>query len=141
MQVIIKMAPGPSEMPFNWHPGAPGGGFFSANWVGHPKATNEEARQRSAAALVQTLAPFLIVANEYVFFSHAWFYNMEDGYIPCKPPIECGMPNKWFEDFERPLGPPKGPAANTGFVWRREFKHASVYVDLENRDACNITWH
>jgi hypothetical protein len=30
-------------MPFNWHPGAPGGGFFSATWVGHPGVrTNDE---------------------------------------------------------------------------------------------------
>ena len=77
MQVIIKMTPGPSEMPFNWHPGTPGGGFFSTNWISYPKATNEDARQRSAASLVQTLAPFLIVVNECVFFSHAWFYNMD----------------------------------------------------------------
>jgi hypothetical protein len=69
------------------------------------------------------------------------FYNMEDGYIPCRPPIECGMPGKWFAEFERPLGPPEGPATNTGFVWRRAFEHASVYVDLEDREACNITWH
>jgi len=70
---------------------------------------------------VESLAPFLIVATERVFFGYGWFYNMEDGYIPCKAPHECGMPTAWFPEFSKPLGKPKGDATHDGTktVWKR----------------------
>ena len=35
------------------------------------------AARAAADALVQALAPFLIVANEHVFLQYAWFYEMQ----------------------------------------------------------------
>ena len=57
-----------------------------------------------------SLAPFLIVATERVFFGYGWFYNLEDGYIPCPKEIECGMPTEWFPEYSKPLGEPLGAA-------------------------------
>ena len=95
----------------------------------------------AADLLVQSLAPFLIVANERVFLQYAWFYQMQDGNIPCPAAIECGMPSSWYPEFSRPLGAPKGPAVKKGPIWTREFAHASVHVDIRARSASEITWH
>lgn len=57
-----------------------------------------------------SLAPFLIVATERVFFGYGWFYNLEDGYIPCPKEIECGMPTEWFPEYSKPLGEPLAAA-------------------------------
>ena len=51
------------------------------------------------------------------------------------------MPTEWFPEFSRPLGPPDGPAVCTGgFVWQRSFKHAKVYVDLNDINSSRIDW-
>ena len=53
-----------------------------------------------------------------VFFSCAFFYDMVSGYIPCpKAGIECAMPTARFPEFEKPLGPPDGPAIKKGLVY------------------------
>ena len=41
--------------------------------------------------------------------------------------------------FDKPLGAPKGDAVQTGWTFRREFQHASVFVDLEKRIG-KINW-
>jgi len=52
------------------------------------------------------------------------------------------MPTQWYAEFERPLGPPLHPAKCTnGTVWTREFKHASVFLDLRDINKARITWH
>eukprot|EP00041_Stephanoeca_diplocostata_P006875 m.95173 g.95173 ORF g.95173 m.95173 type:complete len:204 (-) comp16588_c0_seq4:302-913(-) len=121
-----------------------GNTFHAAQWAGPQRVptTGAGCRQASQERLVESLAPFLIVATERVFFGYGWFYNMEDGYIPCKEGIECGMPSTWFPEYSRPLGPPAGPAAQAedGMVWTREYLHASVFVDLRNRSLSAITW-
>ena len=106
--VVLKQAPGPANQPFlrrGW--GKDQGlvehnGFEITQWVGPrgPISNDSNAvRDDVARVLVQTLAPFLIVAEPNVFFSYAFFYNLEDGYIPCpgnvtidnvSMPIECG---------------------------------------------------
>ena len=139
--VVIHAFPGPANVPFVQR-GVPGNSFLIASWKGPVPVPATAAGCRVAAAerLVESLAPFLIVANERVFLSYAWFYSIQDGYIPCKAGVECGMPSEWYPEFTRPLGPPKAAAARQGTVWTREFEHASVYVDLANRSASRITW-
>ncbi len=158
--VVLKAAPGPATTPFlrrGW--GDDQGrlehnGFFVTQWKGPagPISNSSSANREGAAKyLVQSLAPFLIVVEPNVFWSYAWFYNLEDGYIPCPGtvtidnltmPIECGMPTQWYAEFERPLGPPLHPAKCTnGTVWTREFKHASVFLDLRDINKARITWH
>mmetsp|Transcript_8353 Transcript_8353/g.21308 ORF Transcript_8353/g.21308 Transcript_8353/m.21308 type:complete len:162 (+) Transcript_8353:1-486(+) len=118
--------------------------FRVAQWAGPervPKSA-QACRDAAAARVVESLAPFLIVANERTFLSYAWFYNMEDGYIPCPGNAECGMPSQWYPEFRKPIGAPKGPATtdSTRTVWRREFEYATVHVDLTNRTASEIVW-
>jgi hypothetical protein len=121
-----------------------GNTFHVAAWAGPVEVpqTADGCRAAAAARLVESLAPFLIVASERVFFGYGWFYNLEDGYIPCPPHIECGMPSEWFPEYSRPLGAPLGPPTTdaTKTVWQRRFAHASVSVDLRNRSLSKIVW-
>lgn len=144
--VVLHFSPGPAFPPFIHYPKNPNPSFnqfIATTWEGPEKipSTADQVRQAAADVLVQTLAPFLIVVNEHVFLQYAWFYEMQDGNIPCPSGIECGMPSSWYPEFTRPLGPPKGPAVRDGFIWTREFEHCSVYVDARSRNASKITWH
>ena len=117
--------------------------FHVLEWATPEKVAEsaDGARADVQRKLTQTLAPFLIVVEPNVFFSYAWYYDLQDGYIPCPEGVECGMPNTWFPEFSRPLGPPDAAAVQNGTVWTRSFQHAEVYVDLANRSACRIDWH
>lgn len=47
---------------------------------------------------------------------------------------------KRLPQYDRPLGPPRGPATRNGYVFSRDFEHASVVLDLEQQ-AARITWN
>jgi hypothetical protein len=70
--------------------------------------------------------------------------DIESGYAPCDDNRTlCLAPDGWHPAFSKHLGPPHGPAIQSGVngtVWTREFDGASVYVDLKNRSASRITW-
>lgn len=151
--IVLHFSPGPSFPPivrYPVHPDPPYNSFLALDWPGHwpdtdPGTNNfssaDAVRKAAADLLVQTLAPFLIVANEHVFLQYAWFYEMQDGNIPCPAGIECGMPSEWYPEFSKPIGAPEGPAVQNGPIWTREFAHASVYVDVRARAASKVTWH
>ena len=67
-----------------------GSGDSNTTWTAQ---NAEECRVAASARLVESLAPFLIVASERVFFSYActWRYVLEGGIIPCPEGVECGM--------------------------------------------------
>jgi hypothetical protein len=120
--------------------------FHVAQWAGAqrvPKSA-DECRAAAASRLVESLAPFLIVASERTFFSYAWYYNVEDGYLPCPKDrgVECGMPNEWYPEYRYPPGRPLGAATTDAdrVVWTRSFEHAEVFVDLRNRPLSRIDW-
>ncbi len=78
------------------------------------------------------LALFLICAEEYSYF---YFH---DGYgVNQFDNNRIWM--KRFAEYDMPLGKPAGPAEQEGFVYKREFEHASVLVDIETKTA-SITW-
>ncbi|MDF7823550.1 putative glycoside hydrolase [Pontiellaceae bacterium B12227] len=82
--------------------------------------------------LTYSLALFLICAEEYSYFMFS------DGYG-----VDGGRSKLWMKtmpEYSRPLGPPKGVAKKTGWIYTREFKFARVEVDIENERA-EITWH
>lgn len=144
--VVLHFSPGPAFPPFVTYPknASPAyNAFIATSWDGPVKlpTTADGVRKAAADVLVQTLAPFLIVANEHVFLQYAWFYQAQDGNFPCPSGIECGMPSSWYPEYSQPLGAPTGPAVKNGYVWTREFAHASVYVDARSRSASKITWH
>ena len=88
--------------------------------------TGDEAAVRRFNYL---LAIFLICAEKHSYFC------AHDGYDAKKSKV-------WMTrrpEFDRPLGSPKGPAVRTGYVYTREFAHASVRLDIETQTAC-IDW-
>lgn len=88
-------------------------------------ASEEEARE----ALAYNLAVFLICAERYSYFLANEGYSAEEG-------------DRWmrcFPEYDKPLGPPKGPAERNGFVYTRSFEHADVWLDIHLRKG-RITW-
>jgi hypothetical protein len=80
---------------------------------------NEDYNKR----LNYLLALFLVCAEKHSYFL------AHDGYLAYDQ-------NKFWmtrpAEFDRPLGPPKGPAVQDGYIYTREFAHAKVRVDIEN---------
>ena len=73
------------------------------------------------------LACFLIAAQEHSYFCYTWGYRENHGSLD------------WYDEFDRPLGPPRGDAVRDGWVYSRSFEHAEVWVDLDTRQA-RIDW-
>ena len=74
------------------------------------------------------LAAFLVGLQENCYFIYNWGYRMENGCL------------QWYPEFDKPLGEPLGDMVSSGWKLSREFKHASVWVDLEKRTS-EISWH
>ena len=76
------------------------------------------------------LALFLVCAEKHSYFL------AYDSYVVHKK-------NKtWMTrpaEFDRPLGPPKGPAVQDGYIYTREFAHAKVRLDIDNQVG-EIEW-
>ncbi len=81
------------------------------------------ARQR----ITFPLAAFLIAAQEHSYFNYTWGYRADHGAF------------EWYPEFDHKLGPPKGDAVRDGYEYRREFEHASVYINIESKQA-EIDW-
>jgi len=92
------------------------------------RATVKSDKQ-ARAALAYRLAIFLICAEKYSYFRVHEGYSANDN--------DRWM--RWFPEYDKPLGPPDGPAKKDGFVYCRTFKHASVKLDIKNR-AAEIRW-
>jgi hypothetical protein len=69
------------------------------------------------------LACFLVAAQPGSHFCYSWGYTDRHGMLETYP------------EFDRPLGPPKGDAVWQGLTATREFAHASVWVDLNTKQA------
>ena len=86
-----------------------------------------EKREIAKANLSFSLAAFLAGAQENCYFIYNWGYRMDNGCL------------EWYPEFDRPLGPPQGEMTQDGWTLRREYEHASVWVNLETRES-DITW-
>jgi hypothetical protein len=85
--------------------------------------------ERAVRRFQYLLAIFLICAEKHSYFC------AHDGYDAKKSKVWMTHP----PEFERPLGVPKGPAVRSGYVYTREFAHASVRLDMEAQTA-KIDW-
>ncbi len=86
--------------------------------------------ERSKEQLEFFLACYLIGAQPYSYFQYNWGWNLADGNLVNYPELlkPLGAP---MEAFKR--------VSPEGWQFTREFEHASVWVDTENREA-KITW-
>lgn len=79
---------------------------------------------------------FLVCAERYSYL------YVHDGYSAELRRGEC-LSKVWlkrFPQYDKPLGPPLGPATRNGLVYTRRFKHVDVSVDLEKKQA-RLDWH
>ena len=75
------------------------------------------------------LAAFLMGAEEQAYFQYGWGWGLETG------------PLADYPQFRKPLGRPKRDAHQEAkWIFRREFEHARVRVDLEKREG-RIEWN
>jgi hypothetical protein len=93
---------------------------------GHASAESDE---QARAALTYPLAIFLVCAEKYSYFRVHEGYSANDNKLWMR----------WFPEYDRPLGPPKGPAKKDGLRYSRTFEHATVLLDVKKRTA-GIRW-
>lgn len=77
--------------------------------------------------IVFPLAAYLVAAGRYSYFCYSWGYEYSEG----------GMID--YPEYSKPLGKPLNQAQKNGYVYTRNFEHASVWVDVENRKG-RIDW-
>ena len=105
-------------------------GWPRYNFTESSEYKNKPAAEMEAEVredIVFPLACFLVGAGKYAYFCYSWGYQINDG----------GLID--YDEYKKPLGEPLGDAVKEGYTFRREFKHASVWVDVENRNA-RIDW-
>ena len=96
-----------------------------------PDKKERKGKQDTRERFLYALALFLICAEEHSYFM------AKDGYG-----VDSGKREFWMDsipEYAYPLGAPKGPAVKKGSVYRREFEHAKVVVDI-GRETGNIVW-
>jgi len=97
----------------------------SNNPVGNLHRQNRDAKSR----FIHQLAILLVCAEKYSYF------DLNDGYDAKTSKMSMTRPAR----YDRPLGPPRGPAVRNGYTYTREFEYASVFLDIEKEQA-SITW-
>ena len=88
-------------------------------------------------------ALFLSIAEPNMYWMYAgYWYSSDTGYIACPEDLtKCACPPEWHPDLKKQLGAPKGPRQLVApYTWTREFEHASVRLDLLDRDASSVTY-
>ena len=91
------------------------------------KQPHGELTLRARERIIFPLACFLVAAEANCYLCYTWGYREGDGTFD------------WYPEFDKPLGPPKREAKRNGWVWQREFAHATVSVNLETQTA-QIDW-
>ena len=87
---------------------------------------NEDYNKR----LNYLLSLFLVCAEKHSYFlAHDGYHAFKKNKVWMTRPAE----------FDRPLGPPKGPAVQDGYIYTREFAHAKVRLDIDNQVG-EIEW-
>ncbi len=104
--------------------GWPGFTFTDRNAM---RKSLSEKREIAKKNLLFPLAAFLVGAQENAYFVYSWGYRIDNGCL------------EWYPEFDKPLGEPMGDMVRDGWILSRQFKHASVWVNLETREA-DIQW-
>ncbi len=79
------------------------------------------------------LSIFLVIAEEYSYFL---VHDNSNAYSV------MGNDRLWlkrFAEYDRALGPPMGPALQSGYIYTRQFRNAAVYLDLAKSEG-RINW-
>ena len=94
------------------------------------RLTDAEYEALSKKRMSFYLAAFLIGAQPHSYFQYGWGWGLQTGPL-------AGYP-EWKRRLGKPLGEYTRPNPK-GWVFQREYEHASVQVDLEAREG-KIEW-
>ena len=102
-------------------------------------STPAELQQVAGVRFNSELALFLLTAQPGYFWVYSWFWGFDD-YVPNES--DSSVPADFFPQAKCHLGAPKGGPARVLGTWtyKREFEHASVFVDLKNRTASRVSF-
>lgn len=89
--------------------------------------TEQQAIAMARKDMTFSLASFLIGAEVNSYFNYSWGWTIPEGTFVSYP------------EYDKRLGAPQAPFVRDGWKLTREFEHASVFVDLETREA-KIDW-
>jgi hypothetical protein len=102
---------------------------IGVNNTGDVKESHEDWETRSKELATFWTAAFLIGAQEYSYFQYGWGFQLEKGGALVDYP-----------EFKKRLGAPVQEYEQVGeFEFRRSFRYADVWVDLQNHRA-KIHW-
>ncbi len=107
------------------------GSYTDTDMDMEPSQSSSKEFVSPANRFTYALALFLICAEQHSYF----MFN--DGYG-----VDNGRSKLWMKDipeYQYPLGAPQGEATQTGYVYKREFRHAKVTVDIKQETA-EIIW-
>jgi len=91
-------------------------------------AKSEKEKERiSKEHLNFALASFLVGAQKHSYFIYNWGYRLKMGSL------------LWYPELDKPLGKPLNEMQVDGWVLTRNYEHASIWVDLENKKS-KINW-
>jgi hypothetical protein len=82
----------------------------------------------------------LLVAEDHMYWMYSWFWGF-DSWVAGQPDSQ-GPPAGGYPQAKCKLGAPLGPPSKktNRNTYTREFEHASVFVDLNNRTACRVNF-
>ncbi|NRD20713.1 hypothetical protein HNV08_11690 [Winogradskyella eckloniae] len=89
--------------------------------------SEKEKEEISKKHLTFALASFLAGAQKHSYISYNWGYRLGMGSL------------LWYPEFDKPLGKPLDEMQVDGWILTRNYEHASIWVDLENKKA-TIDW-
>lgn len=89
--------------------------------------SNREKKAISEKHIQFALASFLAGAQKHSYFIYNWGYRLSMGSL------------LWYPELDKPLGKPLNEMQQNEWILTRNYEHARVWVDLENKKA-NINW-
>lgn len=110
-------------------------GQYPPNYT--PVKTPADQAKAAAERFNSELAFFLLVATEHDYWIYSWFWGWYD-YVGGT--AASTIPANFFPQAQCALGAPTAPMRRIPGTWtyRREFAHASVFVDLTNRTNSRV---
>jgi hypothetical protein len=98
-------------------------------WVnkGFMAKSDKEKAEISKEHLTFALASFLAGAQKHSYIIYNWGYRLSMGSL------------LWYPEFDKPLGKPLNEMQVNEWILTRDYEHARVWVDLENKKA-TIDW-
>jgi hypothetical protein len=89
--------------------------------------SDKEKKKISKEHINFALASFLAGAQKHSYFIYNWGYRLSMGSL------------LWYPELDKPLGKPLNEMQVNGWILTRNYEHASVWVDLENKKS-KIDW-